>query len=117
MSEDLPEGRERAYQSFDAFFPHYLREHAKSLTRAWHYVGTTLVLVCLAVGVLTLNAWWLAVMPIAGYFFAWVSHAFVERNKPATFTYPLWSLMADFRMYFLALRGKLGPHLAAAGVV
>ena len=107
---------ERAYQSFAEFFPHYLREHADPRTRAFHYVGTAIVLGLWVFALATLNLWLLLLTPIAGYFFAWVSHAFVERNKPATFTYPWWSLMADFKMFFLAVSGRLRPHLAAAGV-
>ena len=106
----------REYDSFDAFFPHYLREHAVPRTRQLHYVGTALVLALWAYALLTLNFWLLLLTPVAGYFFAWTAHAFVERNKPATFTYPLWSLIADFKMFFLALSGRLPEHLKAAGV-
>ncbi|RFB01601.1 DUF962 domain-containing protein [Parvularcula marina] len=107
---------ERTYKTFTDFFPYYLREHAKPGTRQFHYVGTALVIL-IALWAVFSGTWWaLFLMPVAGYFFAWVSHAFVERNKPATFTYPLWSLAADFRMFFLAVSGRLGPHLEAAGV-
>ncbi|MGV6820090.1 MAG: Mpo1-like protein [Parvularcula sp.] len=106
----------REYDSFAAFFPYYLREHAKPATRLWHYVGTALVITLFATAVVAMNPFYALAMPVAGYFFAWVSHAFVERNKPATFTYPFWSLVADFKMFFLALSGRLGPHLVAAGV-
>ena len=106
----------RQYSTFEAFWPFYLREHGKRETRALHYVGTSLVVV-LALVAAVLQAWWIALLvPVAGYAFAWVAHFFVERNRPATFTYPLWSLRADFRMWWLWLTGRLGPELDRAGV-
>lgn len=106
----------REYRSFRDFWPHYLREHAKRRTRAMHYAGTTLVLLVAIASLLSGNWWLLLVMPVAGYGFAWASHAAIERNRPATFTYPTWSLMADFKMWWLWLTGRLQPELDAAGV-
>lgn len=107
---------QREYRTFSTFWPFYLREHAKPLTRAFHYCGTTLALTCLAIALVTADPWWIIGMPLSGYFFAWASHMSVERNRPATFTYPLWSLIADFRMFFLFVAGRLGPELRRAGI-
>jgi hypothetical protein len=103
--------------SFSDFWPHYLREHSRPATRALHYAGTTIVL-GLAAAAAAAGAWRLLIaIPIAGYGFAWASHMLVERNRPATFTYPLWSLAADFRMWALWATGRIAPELEKAGVV
>ncbi len=102
--------------SFADFWPYYLREHSKPETRALHYVGTSLVVAIAAFAVATGRWWWLLAMPVAGYFFAWVGHFGVEKNRPATFKYPLWSLGADWKMWWLWLTGGLRAELDKAGV-
>jgi hypothetical protein len=104
------------FRTFSAFWPHYLREHAQPRTRTLHYVGTSLTVIVLIAAALTASSSMLWLVPLLGYGFAWGAHAFVERNKPATFTYPLWSLAADFRMWGLWLTGRLEPHLRDAGL-
>lgn len=107
---------ERTISNFRDFWPYYLREHAKPFTRALHYAGTTLV-VGIALYALVTGSWLLlALLPVAGYGFAWVAHFAVEKNRPATFTYPLWSLAGDFKMWWMWLTGRLGPKLKRAGV-
>lgn len=106
----------RPITGYDAFWPYYLREHARPMTRTMHYAGTALTILFLAVA-LWLGGWWWATLPIAGYGFAWTAHFMVERNRPATFTHPLWSLFSDYRMFFLRLARRLQPHLRAAGVI
>ena len=99
-------------QTYRQFWPYYLGEHRRRGTRALHYLGTSLGLATLAIAII-FASWPFAVAAVvSGYAFAWIGHAFVERNKPATFTYPFWSLVSDFRMYFLALSGKLRAELA-----
>ena len=102
--------------SFADFWLYYLREHRRPATRALHYIGTSLV-VALAIYALLTGKWLLLLtIPVAGYFFAWVGHFGIEKNRPATFTYPLWSLGADFKMWWMWLTGRLGPELRRAGV-
>jgi hypothetical protein len=92
--------------TFSEFYQFYLTEHKNSTSRRLHFIGTALVL--LEVFLLSYtNRWdiWYA-LPITGYAFAWVGHFFFEKNKPATFKYPLWSLSSDFKLFFEILQGK-----------
>jgi hypothetical protein len=106
----------RQYRSFAEFWPFYLREHAKQRTRALHFAGTTLVIAIAGFTVVTGRWPWLLAIPLAGYGFAWIAHFQVEKNKPATFTYPLWSLAADFKMWWLWVTGRLERELDSAGI-
>ena len=108
--------RPKDHLSFETFWPYYLQEHSRPATRNFHYVGTSLVVAIAVYAVIAANWWLFLAMPVAGYFFAWLSHWRIERNKPATFTYPLWSLFADFKMWGLWLTGRLKPELKKAGV-
>lgn len=104
----------KRFETFEEFWPYYVREHSKKLTRQFHFVGTSLALGCLAGGLLTRHKWLLAVAPVAGYGPAWISHFFIEKNRPATFTYPRWSLMADFVMWGKTIAGTMDDEVAAA---
>ena len=106
----------RRFKSFREFWPYYLREHSRPATRHLHFAGTSLV-VLIAVGALIAGEWRLLIaLPLAGYGFAWASHALIEGNRPATFTHPAWSLRADFRMWWLWVTGRLGGELRRAGL-
>lgn len=99
--------------SYEEFWPYYVSEHMDPTTRRLHVFGTTLVVVALAAAVLV-DPLWVLVAPLCGYGFAWAGHFFFERNRPATFTYPLWSLRADFRMFRLTLLGRMGAEVERA---
>jgi len=105
----------KSITTYAEFWPFYLREHAKPETRILHYIGTAMTFGFAAVAIM-LGGWWWALVPLAGYGMAWPAHFAVEKNRPATFTYPLWSLISDYKMFFLFISRRLSAHLAAAGV-
>ncbi len=97
--------------TYAAFWPFYLGEHRQKATRLMHFVGTSLAVAFLVGGAVTGR---LALFPIAivqGYAWAWVSHFFIEKNRPATFTYPGWSFISDWRMWALMLTFQLDGEL------
>jgi hypothetical protein len=101
-------------RSFAQFWPYYLGEHGRAATRMLHLVGTTLAL-ALSVAALITGRWgFLIGALLSGYAFAWVGHFFVEHNRPATFKHPLWSLAADFKMWWSAITGTLPGELRRA---
>jgi hypothetical protein len=102
-------------ESYREFWPYYLREHSEPACRNLHFVGTGLTLLAFVLAILV-NPWFLLAAPVLGYGFAWYSHFKFEKNKPATFTYPLWSLVSDYRMFFAWIFGTLPRHLREADV-
>jgi hypothetical protein len=99
-----PDGTGR-YSTFAAFYPFYLTEHVNRVSRRLHVVGTSLVIAALAAGFLVDWRFFVAA-PLVGYGFAWVGHFVFEKNRPATFKYPLYSLAGDFRLWFEVVTGK-----------
>ena len=95
------------YTTFRDFYPFYLGEHSNPACRRMHFVGSTLVLLALAWVVVTGRWWGLLLLPVFGYGFAWMGHFFFEKNRPATFTHPLYSLMGDWVMYRDILMGRI----------
>ena len=111
-----PTPPDQAIARYADFWPHYLREHSLPATRAIHFIGTAVAVLSLCAGLVTGRIWYFPMALAAGYGPAWIAHFFVERNRPATFTYPLWSLISDFRMAGYWTCGKLGRELERAGV-
>lgn len=103
--------------SFAEFWPFYLGEHRQPGTRALHLVGTSISLVLILLALFRGNGWLVLAALLVGYGFAWVGHFAIEHNRPATFRYPLWSFAADWKMWALALTGRLGDELRRAHVV
>jgi hypothetical protein len=94
-------------ESFEQFWDYYVGEHKNKYTRLFHFIGTTAAVSCLVTGHLTRQRWLVPVALVAGYGPAWFSHFVIEKNKPATFKYPLWSLKADFVMWWKMLQGQM----------
>ena len=97
---------ETRMKTLKEFYPYYLSEHQNYTCRILHFVGTGLLFLILIAALVTKNYEWLFSIPFVGYGFAWVGHFFFEKNKPATFKYPLFSLASDFYLFFDLLRGK-----------
>jgi hypothetical protein len=100
------------FQTYAQFWPFYLGEHAKPSTRAVHYVGSIASVAALLLALITRDWWLLLAVPLLGYGPAWFGHFFIEKNRPATFTYPGWSFISDFRMCALMWMGRLGSEVA-----
>ena len=99
------------FSCFADFYPFYLSQHADRTCRRLHFVGTSLGAAAILLSLSTLNFWWLLAGLVAGYGCAWIGHFVVEKNRPATFTYPLWSLISDYKMFGLFVTGQLGKEL------
>ena len=98
-------------QSFREFWPYYVGEHRSPACRGLHYVGTSLMLTVVTLALTSGDPRWFILAPVVGYGPAWIGHFGIERNRPATFKYPLWSLLADLKMYGLALRGRMAAEV------
>lgn len=88
------------------FYPYYLSEHQNKTSRKLHFIGTGLLFLILFLAIILSKYWILILIPIVGYGFAWIGHFFYEKNKPATFQYPIYSLISDFILFFDLIRRK-----------
>lgn len=94
-------------ETYSEFYRFYLSEHKNKTCRTLHFIGTLLVFVFVFIAIYFGRSYLWYFVPIMGYGFAWVGHYYFEKNKPATFKYPLWSLISDFRMFFDILLRKI----------
>jgi hypothetical protein len=97
---------QREFKTLAEFYPFYLSEHRNLTSRILHFIGTGLVILCFIAAILFHTYQFLLAMPVVGYGFAWVGHFFFEKNKPATFKYPRFSLASDFILFWDLLSGK-----------
>ncbi len=97
--------------NYEEFWDFYIREHSKPLTRLLHFVGTLLGVGLLIYFIIRGQWYFFPVFFIVGYGFAWFAHFVVEKNRPATFKYPFWSLISDFRMVWFMLTGQMGREI------
>lgn len=95
------------FGSFRDFYPYYLGEHADRRCRRLHFIGTSLAVLQWFAALATREPWLLLSGLVTGYGFAWVGHFFFEKNRPATFTHPLYSLIGDFAMARDILAGRI----------
>ncbi|MFM8269018.1 MAG: Mpo1-like protein [Pseudomonadota bacterium] len=98
---------ETIFTSFQEFWPFYLSQHQHPQCRLFHFLGTTVAVTLVAVTVLTRSFSWLFLALVLGYGFAWVGHFAFEKNQPATFRYPLYSFVGDWKMFWMMLTGKI----------
>jgi hypothetical protein len=98
---------ESSFRTFDDFYPFYLGEHANRTCRRLHFAGTSIAAALLIAAGVTRWWWFVAIAFVQGYAFAWAGHFFFEHNKPATFKYPWFSLMGDWRLWWDILMGRV----------
>lgn len=97
----------RKFKNFSEFYPYYLSEHSDPVNRRLHFLGCLAVIILILYSLLA-QAWLaLILVPPVGYGFAWVGHFFIEKNKPATFEYPIYSLLGDWMMFKDFITGKI----------
>jgi hypothetical protein len=101
--------------SYREFWDFYVREHSRPATRGLHFVGTSLGLLLLGWLIWRGTWYYFPVCLAVGYAFAWFAHFVVEKNRPATFKYPLWSFVSDYKMMWFMITGRMGGEVRRVG--
>lgn len=99
---------DKEYKSLKEFYPFYLSEHVNRTNRVLHVIGTTIVIAVAIYMIITKKFLLILACPLIGYGFAWAGHFVFEKNRPATFKYPLYSFLSDFIMWYQVITGKIG---------
>lgn len=102
--------------TYKAFWHYYVNEHRSRVNRKLHFIGTALTLLWIALAIVV-SPWFLLVAPVTGYGLAWIGHFYAEKNRPATFRYPFWSLLADFHMFLLMCAGRMDREVKRMGIL
>jgi hypothetical protein len=106
----MPDQKDRITNYTD-FWDFYVQEHSQPLTRVLHFIGTSLGIILLVWFIARGTWYYFPLCFISGYAFAWVSHFFVERNKPASWKYPGWSFISDYKMMWYMMTGRMGREI------
>jgi hypothetical protein len=109
-NQTMPD-QESRITNYTGFWDFYVQEHSRSVTRLLHFIGTSLGIILLVWFIARGTWYYFPLCLVVGYGFAWVSHFFVEHNKPATFKYPLWSFISDYKMMWYMLTGRMGREV------
>ena len=95
------------FTSFKDFYPYYLSEHKLKINKILHAIGSLTGLFFLFYVLYIEEYKLIPVSFLFGYSFAWIGHFFFEKNKPATFKYPIYSFMGDWVMLKDIILGKV----------
>jgi hypothetical protein len=99
-------------KNFREFWPFYVGEHLDARNRWLHFIGTLAAIACLLIAAVSGQPWWLAAALVVGYALAWIGHFTIERNRPATFRYPFYSFLGDWKMFAMILTGRMDREVA-----
>jgi hypothetical protein len=101
--------------SYAEFWDFYVQEHSQPLNRTLHFIGTSSAILLLAFFIWSGVWFYFPICLVIGYGFAWIGHFFIEKNKPATFQYPFWSFISDYKMMWFMISGKMKNELEKSG--